>query len=778
MPNGDLMDGVRTWILRFKKQFILLFVLAVSFYLTFPHRLFNDPKSTIVLDEKGVLLSAKIASDGQWRFPDTESIPLALETAILEFEDAYFYQHPGVNPVSMVRALWQNLTGGEIISGGSTITMQVIRLSRKGQARTYFEKLIELYLAIRMEFSYSKEEILRLYVSNAPYGGNVVGVEAASWRYFSRPLHMLSWAEVSMLAVLPNSPALIHLGRNREALLSKRNRLLKKLHESGFLDETSYSLSLMEVLPNEPRPLPRNAFHLLDYAVKSGKQGQRVSSTIDAHLQEALTDKVNRYVHFLSQNEVHNACALIVSLETGAVKAYVGNAMMEEARSPYVDIVQASRSSGSILKPFLYGLAMEKGLIHPNSFVRDVPISIGKYAPENFDKSFEGVLPAKEALSKSLNVPATLLLQDYGLPIFYEDLQNLGFTTINRSVGNYGLTLILGGAEVTLWELAKIYTQQALALKAATGSVSDSVGFNIWRNEVDKSPSKLIEPGAWWQVATALTDVQRPDLNKEWKRFSSSRTIAWKTGTSHGFRDAWAIGFDGSHLVAVWVGNADGEGRPGLTGTSTAAPLMFEAFQLLPKGHWFYKPDGNLKPSSLCAVTGLSPSQFCPKVRVEIPMNATRPNNCEAHDLILLNEANQRVFHDCADGPTHDSIWFNLDPVAAYFYGFKHPSYRSLPPFSPSCGSKQDKRQMAIIYPEFGSDIIVPRNFSGEFEDVVLQSTHNDPDATLFWHIDDAFVGRTFGDHRLSVSLELGQHNLMIMDEAGNAEKTSFSVYK
>jgi penicillin-binding protein 1C len=778
MTFSEGLAKLKSWFKPNKKRLWIALLLACAFYVTFPEKLFNEPKSTIVLDAQGDLLSAKIASDGQWRFPDADSIPASLEAAILEFEDAYFYFHPGINPVSMTRALWHNITGGKIVSGGSTISMQVIRLSRKGQARTYFEKLIEVYLALRMEFSYSKEEILRLYVSNAPYGGNVVGVEAASWRYFSRPLHQLSWAEVSLLAVLPNAPSLMHPGRNRDALVQKRNRLLNKLKTQGYLDEIGYSLATMETLPDAPNPLPSNAFHLLDFAVKSGKEGQRLYATIDAHLQNALTEKLDRYVRFLAQNEVHNACAMIVSLKTGEVKAYVGNSMINEARSPYVDIIQAPRSSGSILKPFLYGLAFEKGLLHPNTFVRDVPISIGRYAPENFDKSFQGVLPAKEALAKSLNIPATLLLQDYGLPVFYEDLQHLGFSTIHRPVNNYGLTLILGGAEVSLWDLARIYTQQALALKSSVGQLYDSVGFSLWKGEVEEPSQRNIAPGAWWQVAEALTDVQRPDLNKDWKRFSSSRKIAWKTGTSHGFRDAWAVGFDGSHLVAVWVGNADGEGRPGLTGTSTAAPLMFEAFQLLPKGDWFYKPDGNLKYTTLCAVTGMAASQFCPKDSVEIPTEAKHPSLCENHSLAVLNERNERVFYDCANGPTHDSILFNLDPVAAYFYAFKHPNYRPLPPFSSSCSDKQDQRQLAVIYPETGSEIIIPKNLSGQFEEVVLQATHVDSEASLFWHVDDRFVGQTTGNHQLSVQLESGAHILMITDEHGNTEKSAFQVYK
>lgn len=762
-----------------KQRLLLAALLFTGFWLAFPSRLFHEPHSTVLLDHRGELLSARIATDGQWRFPEADSIPLNLRQAILQFEDAYFYWHPGVNPVSMLRALWQNLRAGHTVSGGSTISMQVIRLSRQGQQRTYLEKLLEMYMALRLEFSYTKDEIMAMYISHAPYGGNVVGAEAASWRYFHRPLHRLSWAEASTLAVLPNAPSLMHPGRNREALRTKRDRLLQKLMANEIIDSTTYSLALMEPLPDEPQPLPGDAFHLLDFACLSGKEGLRVRCSVDGELQRALAGKLDRYVKLLAQNEVHNACALIVSLETGEVKAYVGNATVPGTRSPYVDIIHAPRSSGSILKPFLYGVAVEEGMIHTASMLRDVPVTIGTFSPENFDNEFEGVVPAGEALARSLNIPATLLLRDYGIAPFHEDLGKLGFTTVTRPAGNYGLTLILGGAEACLWDLARAYTHQAMALRNATGMTADSTGLKLWPGESFPAPQKTIDAGAWWLISEALTDVQRPDLNKDWKHFSSSRKIAWKTGTSHGFRDAWAVGYDGGYLVAVWIGNADGEGRPGLTGTSTAAPLMFEAFQLLPRSPWFLKPEGHLRYTDLCAVTGMAPSPFCPVKKAEAPMNARAPGGfvCTAHQHILLNEQGERVYHDCATGQPRDTTWFSLDPVAGYFYKQKHANYKPLPAFASEC-EQGTEETLAIIYPAQGTDIILPRDFDGQFERLQFRAAHTQPQATLFWHLDESYIGSTKGSHQLITDVPIGLHTLLVMDERGNKVSCRFRLFR
>ena len=761
-----------------KRKLIGLILFSLLFYWCFPNRLFDDPYSTILNDDDGQLLSAKIAEDGQWRFPELDSVPEAFAACILYFEDEYFYQHPGVNPISMIRAIKQNLTAGKTISGGSTITMQVLRMSRKNPPRTYWEKVKEMFLALRMEFSYSKAEILRLYVSHAPYGGNVVGAEAAAWRYFKRPLTRLSWAEYATLAVLPNAPALIRPGKNNDVLKSKRNRLLKKLMQHEVIDSSTYSLSLLENLPTKPNDLPSNAYHLLEYVFQSGHEGKKIQSTIDGSLQVQVTESLNSYVKHLQENSVNNACAMVIDLETASVKAYVGNANFDGANAAFVDLVQARRSSGSILKPFLYASAIQEGLIQPSTLLRDVPVSINGFSPSNFDKKYEGVIEAGKALARSLNVPATNLLKSYGMVRFYEQLKALGFTSIDRSADNYGLTLILGGAEVTLWEVAQAYANQARKLNAFINEEKTiQPGVRLMDSPLHSNSAFTYDFGTWWLISKALQEVQRPGIEGGWKKYSSSRKVAWKTGTSFGFRDAWAVGYDAKYLVAVWVGNAQGEGRPGLTGVSTAAPLMFNIFQHLSSQAWFQKPTSDLKFINLCETSGLAPSPICPKIKVSVPFQSKMPAPCSYHQKVQLNKAFQRVYKGCvADTALIDSSWFVLDPIVSHYYKKNHPNYRNLPAFSTNC-QQSDEGVLAIIYPQDQTEVIIPKNFEQEYEKVIVEAAHNNPNAQLFWHLDQTYVGKTVGIHQLALTIKPGPHHLSILDQQGNQVTIQFKGY-
>ncbi len=758
-----------------KRKLIGLLIVSFIFYWFFPAQLFDVQYSTILNDSEGNLLSAKIAKDGQWRFPQVDSIPEELESCILYFEDEYFYQHPGVNPVSLIRATSQNINAGHTVSGGSTITMQVIRMSRNNPERSYWEKIKEIYLAFRMEWTYSKEEILKLYVSHAPYGGNVVGAEAAAWRYFNRPLDHLSWAEYATLAVLPNAPALIRPGKNNSALKNKRDRLLKKLMENEVIDSSTYSLSLLEELPGRPVDLPSNANHLLEFLSKRGGKGQKIRSTINGQLQKQATESLNVYVKHLQENNVRNACALIVDLEEASIKAYVGNAGFKGANAAFVDLIQSRRSSGSILKPFLYANAVEEGQIHTSTLVRDVPVSINGFSPSNFNKRYDGVVPASQALSRSLNIPATNILKEYGLVRFYEQLKRLGFTTIDRSADNYGLTLILGGAEVSLWEVAHTYANQARKLNAFfNDDETFKTGLKLTDTDVLSNSNDTYDYGTWWLITKALTEVQRPGIEEDWKRFSSSKEVAWKTGTSFGFRDAWAVGYNAKYLVAVWVGNAQGDGRPGLTGVSTAAPLMFELFRYLGPSKWFQKPEADLKTVNLCQNSGFASTPNCPGVKAEVVAKSKLPSPCPYHQLIHLDSNHQQVYRTCYDGgEIIDTSWFILGPIVSHYYKQNHPGYESPPAFSKLC-SDNEQSVLAILYPQDKTEIIIPKDFDGQPEKVVAEATHEGLNNILFWHLDNRYVGQTNGNHQMALDISPGEHQLSVLDENGNQSVVSF----
>ncbi|MBN1819857.1 MAG: transglycosylase domain-containing protein, partial [Prolixibacteraceae bacterium] len=403
--------------------FIIL-ILLIWIWLMVPRPLFNKPFSTVIESNDGQLLGARIADDGQWRFPQPDSIPEKFEKCLLDFEDQYFYYHPGINPVSLFRALILNIKKGEIVSGGSTITMQVCRIAREGKKRSYYNKLTEMLWALNLELRFSKSEILLMYAANAPFGGNVVGLDAASWRYFNRPPEMLSWSEAATLAVLPNAPSLIYPGKREIFLLEKRNRVLKNLLEDGTLDSLTYNLSLFEPLPDKVYPLPSNSYHLLERAVEEHK-GNRIQTTINKEYQDRVTGIVESHHQQQKANRVFNQAVIIAEVKTGNVLAYVGNIndLEDTEHGNHVDIISSPRSTGSILKPFLYTAMMENGRLSPTMLLPDIPTRFGGFTPLNFDRQYDGAVRANEALARSLNVPAVRMLQDFGVEPFYNFLK-------------------------------------------------------------------------------------------------------------------------------------------------------------------------------------------------------------------------------------------------------------------------------------------------------------------------------------------------------------------
>ena len=376
-----------------KKRSIVLIALLIWYYFSLPKQLFNEPTSTVIESVEGKLLGAQIAEDEQWRFPHTDSIPYKFKKSIIAFEDAYFYKHPGFNPVSISKAFKKNIQSGSVKRGGSTLTQQVIRLSRKGKRRTYFEKVIEIILATRLEFRHSKSDILALYASNAPFGGNVVGLDMASWRYFGRNSSELSWAETATLAVLPNAPSLIFPGKNQKLLFQKRNRLLKKLFKNNTIDELTYQLAIKEELPQKPYRLPQIAPHLLQQ-IRQTNKGERTKTTIKRGLQQRVNSIVKTHYNNLQQNQIYNIAVLVLEVKTRKVLVYVGNSPTDRAHQKDVDIINKPRSTGSILKPFLYAGMLDAGEILPNTLVADVPTQIASYNPKNFNLEYDGAVPA------------------------------------------------------------------------------------------------------------------------------------------------------------------------------------------------------------------------------------------------------------------------------------------------------------------------------------------------------------------------------------------------
>lgn len=397
---------------------LLFLVLLTCFWLALPKQLFNAPTSYIIEDKDGNLLNATIAADGQWRFPPNKNVPQKFIDCITSFEDKRFFYHPGIDPIAIGRALLKDIKNGETAQGGSTLTMQVVRLSKKDKKRSIWNKIKEIILAARVEISYSKKDILSIYASNAPFGSNVVGLDAAAWRYFGRSPDKLSWGEMVVLAVLPNAPSLVHPGKNREVLLKKRNKLLDKLQAEKKIDESTCNLARLEPLPGQPLALPKNALHLFKRFKNDNKnfKGEtKIITTVDGTLQNSVAKIIAQHQSVLKGNSINNACTLVLDVETGNTLTYVGN-IYEPANKEMeseVDVIAAPRSPGSALKPILYASMLSDGLILPNSLIADIPMQIGNYAPKNFDLGYDGAVPAGNALARSLNIPAVKLLQQY-----------------------------------------------------------------------------------------------------------------------------------------------------------------------------------------------------------------------------------------------------------------------------------------------------------------------------------------------------------------------------
>ncbi len=774
-------------IKRHKTKSAIIALLLLAYYFCIPKTLFKDPTATVIVSKNNELLGAQIAKDGQWRFPENNNIPEKFKTCIIQFEDEYFYEHPGFNPISIFKALKDNINSGKIKRGGSTITQQIIRLARKGKPRTYIEKFKELILATRLEFKYSKEKILSLYVNHAPFGGNVVGLDAASWRYFNRSSQELSWAENATLAVLPNAPSLIYPGKNQQRLLNKRNRLLKKLLEKKIIDTLTYDLSIVESLPKKPYPLPQVAPHLLQRISKTHK-GKNIRTTINKRYQkQANTIVKNHYAH-LKENKIYNISVLVLDVNTREVLTYIGNSPTDKAHQKDVDIINKGRSTGSILKPFLYTAILDAGEILPNTLIADVPTQFGSYSPENYYKEFDGAVPAKLALSRSLNVPSVRLLQEFGLDRFYHCLKDLKIKDLKYNADHYGLSLILGGAESSLWDLCKNYANFSSTLNHFNETSSeyfsnefqeptyfDSEVIDFGKKSLEKN---IFNAASIYLTYESLKEVNRPKHDENWEFYDDSKQIAWKTGTSYGFRDAWAIGTTKSYVVGVWVGNADGEGRPGLVGVEAAAPILFNVFDILPNSEWFSKPFDEMQEVEICSKSGYRANSFCTEKKIEfIQTSGLKTEPCPYHILIHLDTTESfQVNSSCEDlnNITHKP-WFALPPLMEYYYKSKNPFYKSLPPFKNNCLGENDM-QMEFIYPKKEAVIFLPKDFNEIKNELVLKVAHSKPEATIFWYLDKTYLGSTRDLHDIAIIPKVGKHLITIVDEFGNENKQQIII--
>lgn len=570
--------------------------------------------------------------------------------------------------------------------------------------------------------------------------------------------------------------------------------LLDRLFRQKVIDSATAALAKLEPVPDRPMPLPQLAPHLLQ-RFKSDNENvlhgdTRVRTTIRSALQQQVNQILERHHQSLKSNGINNIAAIVLDVETGSTLAYAGNIAHREdpEMESDVDVISAPRSPGSTLKPLLYANMLHDGLLLPNSLLPDIPTQIAGYHPENFNLGYDGAVPASKALSRSLNVPAVKMLQQFKYERFYDVLHKMGITTLNQPADHYGLSLILGGGENTLWELSGAYADLARVLNHYTkykGKYNPADYHNpVYMPAESKEPqlekSGLLDAASIYYTLEAMEEVMRPGEEMLWQQFSSSQRIAWKTGTSYGFRDGWAIGITQKFVVGVWVGNTDGEGRPDLTGINTAAPALFEIFRLLPVSHdWFQMPVGEMVKIKVCRQSGYRAGEYCDDTEdMWVPKSGLKALVCPYHQLVHLSpDEKWQVTGNCV--PPDEIVnksWFVLPPSMEYYYRTKNYQYKILPPFRPDCTQTESAAPMELIYPKDGAKIYVPLEADGTRGRVIFTAAHRQAGIKIFWHLDDKYVGETRNFHQISLNPPPGKHTLTLVDGNGYSVHISFEA--
>lgn len=762
-----------------KTKRIILWVLSLLFlaFLIMPLPNIKPSYSKVLYSKEGILLSATISPEQQWCFPMDEEIPQKLTDCIITYEDEYFSYHPGINPIAITKAMIENIKAGKTIRGASTIPMQVMRMKNKHAHRNWYNKIKETIGAIKYSLTHRDKTILREWCEIAPFGGNTIGIKAASLRYFGRSVDKLSWSEYALLAVMPNGPSSANLTKNRHILQQKRDFLLKKLHGKGHFDASELELYLGEELPIETKAIPQNAYHALLFLAKKHPHQSVFRSTIPHDIQIRLEELLERESSFLKLDDIRNIAAVVIDVKTNQLIAYQGNVLASNGKFSYVDVAQAPRSYGSLLKPLLYAHTLETAQLLPNEFVADIPTSIGDFQPENFDKKYRGAVPFEEMLIQSLNVPSVRVLNTVGMQSFYGLVKQLDIAFLNKGADHYGLSIILGGGESSLWDLGRIYKGLAQNYRGEIDPFRPTQCL-IDEPNIESKSKFSFSAGTMDHLVKAMSDLTRPREEKSWQMYGTDYKIAWKTGTSYGHKDAWAIGFNGKYMVAIWVGNEGGEGRFDLTGITKAAPVMFKVFNLLPDNQWFEMPPQYAKKEiiTVCKESGKIAGPLCKKThKITTDRTSYKYQPCQYHQEIMVNQDGHIVSENCKTTTIIKDTIFVLPSYMEYYYKNANMNYKGLPAQDPSCPSASSACK--IIYPYDGLKIFLPKESVDKQNDLIAKAYHREKGAKLYWFLDEDYkTETTISPHDCLLKISIGKHTLTITDQWGNKDKISFEI--
>lgn len=743
--------------------------------------------STLVVARDGTPLRAFADADGVWRYPATpESVsPLYLE-ALLHYEDRWFWRHPGVNPIALLRAGGQLLTSGEVVSGGSTLTMQVARIldaKRTSHTRTPFRKLRQILRALQLEAHLSKREILILYLERAPYGGTIEGVEAASWAYLGKPASRLSMAEAALLAVLPQSPSRRRPDRHPEAAQAARDKVLDRMAALGVWSRAEVDDARIEPVVSRQLQSPMSAALLAQRLRAANPKAARIVSTIDPNLQRTLEERVAAY--FSTLPERTSAALLVVDNATMEARAYVGSLRFgDEARLGHVDMVQAWRSPGSTLKPFLYGMAIDDGLIHSESLLIDAPQNFGDYRPGNFGESFNGPVGAAQALRLSLNVPAVDLLDRVGPQRFAARIDHAGLALKFPDDAKPNLALILGGTGARLEDLVGAHAA------FNRNGIAGRVRYTPRDATIDR---RVLSPGAAWIVREILESNPRPGELEQYDRGTRPR-VAWKTGTSYGFRDAWAVGGTRRYTVGVWVGRPDGTPLPGQYGAITALPLLFEVVDALPGGSRDaarVPPPANVAEIDICWPLGIAaeglPASLCQRRRKAWTLDGAVPPTFAERGARLWHAGRERFEVDADSGRRVSAVCslpHRVEPreiarwpaLASPWLSVETRQASTLPPLADDCmaDGRDADEELRIDGMNDGATLA---RAPGSAHAVRLSLRALGTERNVQWLLDGRWVGETAGRATLVRDFgEPGAHTLTALADSGAWTRIEFRV--
>ncbi len=768
------------WLATRKIVLIISWVLGGSFLVfiiadwIFPFST-RVPYSTLVMDRDGEILHAFLSEDDKWRlYLEPVEITEDFKRAILFKEDQYFYYHPGVNPVSVVRALFQNATSGQRKSGASTITMQVARLLHP-KPRTYGNKLIEMFNAMQLELHLGKDEILRLYLNLLPYGGNIEGVKSASNIYFGKAPELLSLSEIAGLVVIPNRPSSLAIDLYHVAINEAKNEWLDRFGDAGLFDDDRLDIARAEDLEPKRRPLRRDVPHLAIRLRKRHRDQHIIRTFINHEQQKRIEELTRAQVNRVRQMNIQNAVVLVVDNEHRQVTSYIGSADFNDSRDGgQVDGTQAVRSPGSTLKPYLYALLFDRGELTPRARLADVYTDFRGYRPVNYDNEIHGWVTAAEALQQSLNIPAVKLLNELGVETFIEALEEAKFQTIAATADNLGLSLALGGCGTTLEELVHLYS--AFANAGHWGKLQYARA-----DTTQTGTQSILSEAAAFILTDLLTEVVRPDLPDSWKDNPNRPQIAWKTGTSFGRRDAWSIGYNQDYTVGVWVGNFSGEGAPDLSGTEVAAPLLFNVFNMISsvsKDDWYQRPR-SVALRSVCDASGMTPNTFCSNFVTDYAIrDVTTYQLCDHMQPVLIaTDSSESYCQTCLkDQEEYVEAWYpNMPSEIVDYYRKEKIAYLEVPDHYRFCER---------VYPDQGLEIVSPTDKvhyyldKQDAEPMLLKALAPSNSTKFYWYVNDVFFKAVGKDEQLYLNPPEGRVKISCSDDRGRNQDIVITVEK